>query len=109
MIPSQIDALFNGPASHQGVALRVAPLEWPEISDITKDAATPQCVLVLDQITDPHNVGAMLRLSSAFGVAAVIMQDRNAPPLGGALAKVAVGCLETVPVHLVTNISNTLE
>ena len=109
VIPSQIDALFNGPASHQGVALRVAPLEWPEISDITKDADLPQCVLVLDQITDPHNVGAMLRLSSAFGVAAVIMQDRNAPPLGGALAKVAVGCLETVPVHLVTNISNTLE
>jgi len=51
----------------------------------------------------------MLRLASAFGVAAVIMQDRNAPPLGSALAKVAVGCLETVPVHLVTNIANTLE
>ena len=109
VIPSQIDALFNGPTSHQGVALRVAPLEWPEIEALTEDAALPHCVLVLDQITDPHNVGAMLRLASAFGISAVIMQDRNAPPLGGALAKVAVGCLETVPVHLVTNISNTLE
>ena len=109
VIPSQIDGLFNGPTSHQGVALRVAPLEWPEISELTDNAKMPQCVLVLDQITDPHNVGAMLRLASAFGVTALIMQDRNAPPLGGAVAKVAVGCLETVPVHLVTNISNTLE
>ena len=109
VIPAQIDGLFNGPTSHQGVALRVAPLEWPEISELTDGAELPQCVLVLDQITDPHNVGAMLRLASAFGVAAVIMQDRNAPPLGSALAKVAVGCLETVPVHLVTNIANTLE
>ncbi|MEP6343924.1 MAG: 23S rRNA (guanosine(2251)-2'-O)-methyltransferase RlmB [Maricaulaceae bacterium] len=118
VIPSQIDALFNNPTSHQGIALRVAPLEWPEIESLTADAAEKeaaentsgaQCVLVLDQITDPHNVGAMLRLASAFGATAVIMQDRNAPPLGGALAKVAVGCLETVPVHLVTNISNTLE
>lgn len=113
VIPSQIDSLFNAPTSHQGVALRVAPLEWPEIEALSEDAPSnisgAQCVLVLDQITDPHNVGAMLRLSSAFGVIAVIMQDRNAPPLGGALAKVAVGCLETVPVHLVTNISNTLE
>jgi len=109
VIPSQIDALFNVPTSHQGIALRTAPLEWPEIETLTLDKPNPQIVLVLDQITDPHNVGAMLRLASAFGVAAVIMQDRNAPPLGGALAKVAVGCLETVPVHLVTNIANTLE
>ena len=113
VIPSQIDSIFNVPTSHQGIAIRVAPLEWPEISELTDDPAQdrsgPQCVLVLDQITDPHNVGAMLRLASAFGVTALIMQDRNAPPLGGAVAKVAVGCLETVPVHLVTNISNTLE
>lgn len=109
VIPSQIDALFNAPVSHQGIALRCAPLEWPEIDTLTAHKTPPQIVLVLDQITDPHNVGAMLRLCSAFGVAAVIMQDRHAPPLGGALAKVAVGCLETVPVHLVTNIANTLE
>lgn len=109
VIPSQIDALFSTPVSHQGIALRAAPLEWPEINALTADAPAPQIVLVLDQITDPHNVGAMLRLASAFGAAAVIMQDRNSPPLGGALAKVAVGCLETVPVHRVTNIANTLE
>jgi len=109
VIPSQIDALFSTPVSHQGIALRAAPLEWPEINTLTENVPAPHIVLVLDQITDPHNVGAMLRLASAFGVAAVIMQDRNSPPLGGALAKVAVGCLETVPVHRVTNIANTLE
>jgi 23S rRNA (guanosine2251-2'-O)-methyltransferase len=63
---------------------------------------------VLDQITDPHNVGAMLRLCSAFGVRALVMQTRKAPPLSGALAKVAVGCLESVPVCLETNIANML-
>ncbi len=109
VIPSQIDALFSTPVSHQGVALRTAPLEWPDIGALTEDKPAPHIVLVLDQITDPHNVGAMLRLASAFGVTALIMQDRNSPPLGGALAKVAVGCLETVPVHRVTNIANTLE
>jgi 23S rRNA (guanosine2251-2'-O)-methyltransferase len=94
---------------HQGIALKAAPLEWPSLEDIADAAPQDGLILVLDQITDPHNVGAMLRLSSAFGVSALVMQTRKAPPLAGALAKVAVGCLETVPVCLETNIANTLQ
>ncbi len=94
---------------HQGVAVKVAPLEWPDLPQIMGGAPDDGVILVLDQITDPHNVGAMLRLCSAFGVSALVMQTRHAPPLTGATAKVAVGCVETVPVCLVTNIANTLE
>ncbi|NNE58479.1 MAG: RNA methyltransferase [Hellea sp.] len=108
-LPSEIDRLLPGGASHQGIALKAAPLEWPDISDIAHDAPDDGVILVLDQITDPHNVGAMLRLCSAFGVSALVLQSRHAPPLSGALAKVAVGCLETVPVCQVTNIGNSLQ
>lgn len=92
---------------HQGIAIKAAPLEWPDISDIAAEDGDG-LILVLDQITDPHNVGAMMRLCSAFGARALIMQSRHAPPLSGAAAKVAVGCVETVPVCLVTNIANSL-
>lgn len=108
-LPAEIDRMLPKGAVHQGVALKAAPLEWPDISDIAMEAPDDGLILVLDQITDPHNVGAMLRLCSAFGVSALVMQDRNAPPLAGAVAKVAVGCLETIPVCLVTNIANTLQ
>lgn len=108
-LPSEIDRLLPRGAVHQGIALRCAPLEWPDISDIAFDAPDDGLIIVLDQITDPHNVGAMLRLASAFGANALVMQDRHAPPLSGALAKVATGCLETVPICQVTNIGNTLK
>ena len=108
-LPSEIDRMIPSGAVHQGIALRAAPLEWPDISDVAMDAPDDGLILVLDQITDPHNVGAMLRLASAFGASALVMQDRHAPPLSGAVAKVAVGCLETIPTCLVTNIGNTLQ
>jgi len=95
-------------AVHQGIALKAAPLEWQDLDTIAKKDGEG-IILVLDQITDPQNVGAMLRLCSAFDVRALVMQTRNAPPLSGATAKVAVGCLETIPVCLEVNISNTLE
>ena len=106
---SYIDQSLPRGAAHQGVAVKAAPLEWPALSDIADGADDDAIILVLDQITDPHNVGAMLRLASAFGAAAVVMQSRKAPPLAGATAKVAVGCLETVPVCLETNIAQTLQ
>ena len=104
--PHALDNLLPAGAVHQGIAVKAAPLEWAPLESL---AAETDLVLVLDQITDPHNVGAMLRLASAFGAGALVMQDRNAPPLSGATAKVAVGCLESVPTALVTNIANTLE
>lgn len=108
VMPGQLDKQFDG-TSHQGIAMKCAPLEWPALEDICEHAPEDALILILDQITDPHNVGAMMRLCSAFGVSALVMQDRNAPPIAGATAKVAVGCVETVPVCLVTNIANTLD
>ena len=107
--PHHIDRKLPKSAVHQGIALKAAPLEWPALEILADAAPEDGLILVLDQITDPHNVGAMLRLSSAFGVSALVMQSRKAPPLSGALAKVAVGCLETIPVCLETNIANTLQ
>lgn len=106
-VPKEVLTREFGTA-HQGIAVRCAPLEWPDITDIIESAPEDGIILVLDQITDPHNVGAMFRLASAFGIGALVMQTRHAPPLSGATAKVAVGCVETVPVCLVTNIANTL-
>ncbi len=104
-----IDRKLPGGVVHQGIALKAAPLEWPSLEDIADTAPEDGLILVLDQISDPHNVGAMLRLASAFGVSALVMQTRKAPPLSGALAKVAVGCLESIPICLETNIANTLQ
>ncbi len=106
---SYIDKALPRGAAHQGVAVKAAPLEWPALSDLADGADDDAVILVLDQITDPHNVGAMLRLASAFGTTALVMQSRKAPPLAGATAKVAVGCLESVPVCLETNIAQTLQ
>lgn len=107
--PQNIDKKLPRGTVHQGIALKAAPLEWPALEVLADNAPDDGLILVLDQITDPHNVGAMLRLSSAFGVSALVMQTRKAPPLSGSLAKVAVGCLETIPVCLETNIANTLQ
>ena len=108
VLPNVLDKVVGRDSAHQGIAVKAAPLEWPDLETIA-DKDEDGLILVLDQITDPHNVGAMLRLCSAFGVKALVMQTRKAPPLSGALAKVAVGCLETIPVCLETNIANTLQ
>lgn len=107
--PQALDRLLPGGTVHQGIAVKAAPLEWPPLEVIADTAPEDGLILVLDQISDPRNVGAMLRLCSAFGVSALVMQTRKAPPLSGALAKVAVGTLETIPVCLETNIANTLQ
>lgn len=103
---SEIDALLPEGASHQGAAVKCAPLPDSDMDEICLPAQG--LIVVLDQITDPHNVGAMFRLAKAFGARGIVMQNRGAPPLMGATAKVAVGTLETVPHVLVTNIANTL-
>ncbi len=97
-------------AVHQGAALLCDPLPAePLDSVLAAPSADKSTVLVLDQITDPHNVGAILRSAAAFGARAVIVQDRHAPPESGTLAKAACGALDLVPYISVVNIARTLE
>ena len=94
-------------AVHQGVALRAAPLESVALEDF--EARRGAVLLMLDQVTDPQNVGAILRSAAAFGACGVILQDRHAPKLTGALAKAAVGAVDRIPTAHVVNLSRTLE
>ncbi|RYC31517.1 23S rRNA (guanosine(2251)-2'-O)-methyltransferase RlmB [Lichenibacterium minor] len=100
-----ISARLPRDAVHQGLLLEARRLEPIALDALPDDGV----VLVLDQITDPHNVGAILRTAAAFGVSALVLQDRHAPDLSGTLAKAASGGLEHVPVALVVNLARTLD
>ncbi len=102
---ARIDQLLGRDAVHQGAALLADPLGTPLLSAVLE---RPGPVLVLDQVSDPRNVGAVLRSAAAFGAACVITQDRNAPEETGALAKAASGALEAVPLIRAVNLARTL-
>ena len=94
-------------AVHQGLALKI---DAPESLSIEELGAEASGVLVmLDQLTDPQNVGAIFRSAAAFGARGIILQDRNAPALSGALAKAAVGAVDRLPSAVVVNLSRALE
>jgi 23S rRNA (guanosine2251-2'-O)-methyltransferase len=94
-------------AAHQGMALRTPPLEGVAIEDFAEPASG--VIVMLDQVTDPQNVGAIFRSARAFGAKGLILQDRHAPQLSGALAKAAAGAIETLPCARVVNLSRALE
>lgn len=103
--PRDLDKLLGAEAVHQGVALEVDPVSRFGLNDIGK----LDLVIALDQVTDPHNVGAILRTACAFGADAVITTARYAPRETGVLAKSASGALDMIPLVEVRNLGDTLE
>jgi 23S rRNA (guanosine2251-2'-O)-methyltransferase len=101
----EIAALVGPEAVHQGILAEADPLDAPAIEELSPQ----RLVLVLDQITDPHNVGAIMRSAAAFAVEAVITTVRNSPEATGVLAKAASAALEHVPLITVTNLTRALE
>ena len=102
--PQEIDRLLSPDAVHQGLLAEADPLPSPDIEDLEQDGM----VLVLDQITDPHNVGAILRSAAAFAVKAIVTTARHSPEATGVLAKAASGALELVPMVTVQNLARAL-
>jgi 23S rRNA (guanosine2251-2'-O)-methyltransferase len=114
----EIDALLPEGAVHQGLALLAAPLRPPALEEMLAGGLPPpgaapaparRVVVLLDQVTDPHNVGAVMRSAAAFGALAVVAPEKNAPEESGTLAKAASGALEILPYIRVVNLARSLD
>ncbi|HEX7857496.1 MAG TPA: 23S rRNA (guanosine(2251)-2'-O)-methyltransferase RlmB [Sphingobium sp.] len=110
---ADLGRMVPGDAPHQGIVAEVEALEEIWLGDLlelgTGDEAARRPVLVLDQVTDPHNVGAILRSAAAFDALGIVTQDRHAPPESGVIARAASGALEFVPWVRVVNLSRALD
>lgn len=106
--PRKFPAPLAPDSVHQGAALEVRPLDWGAMEDICARRPGAALVVVLDRVSDPHNVGAILRTAEVFGARAVIAPARHAAPETGALAKAASGALERQPYLRVTNLSEAM-
>ena len=107
---ADLGRMVPGDAPHQGLVIEVDPLEDVWLGDLLeqgRDDRRP--LLVLDQVTDPHNVGAILRSAAAFDALGVVTQDRHSPPESGTVARAASGALETVPWVRVVNLARALD
>lgn len=94
---------------HQGMALLVEPLEYQHVSDVEIIDGKPTTLLALDQVQDPHNVGAIIRSVAAFGIDGIILPEAHSPKESGVLAKAAAGAIEIVPIYYVSNLVQTLQ
>ena len=106
--PRKFDVPIDETSVHQGAALEVKPLQWGSLEDVCISGAGLPLVVLLDRVTDPHNVGAVLRSAEVFGARAVIAPQRHSAPETGALAKTASGALERQPYLRVTNLSDAM-
>ena len=106
--PRRFDAPLDPQSVHQGAALEVEPLDWGSVSEVCAPRDDAPLVLLLDRVTDPHNVGAVLRSAEVFGARAVIAPRRHSAPETGALAKTASGALERQPYLRVPNLANAM-
>ncbi len=106
----EIDKLFSSDVVHQGFALFCSPLENISIEEIcAKAQEQSQChVMILDQVTDPQNIGAIIRSCAAFNTLALIVQDKNSPQESGTMAKASAGTIEFMPICRVTNLSRAI-
>ena len=112
--PELVDSRkFNAPIDpasvHQGAALEVKPLNWGRLDEVAISGAGAPLVVLLDRVTDPHNVGAVLRSAEVFGARAVIAPRHHSAPETGALAKTASGALERQPYLRVTNLADAMQ
>jgi 23S rRNA (guanosine2251-2'-O)-methyltransferase len=104
--PQALDRMLPPGAVHQGLAFKVQPLEGVALEDMAGEGGI---IVMLDQLTDPQNVGAIFRSALAFGAKGIVVQDRHSPALAGALAKASAGATERLPCARVTNLSRALE
>ncbi len=95
-------------AVHQGVALLVAPLDHMPIETICKNATDKSVIIVLDQVTDPRNIGAIMRSAIAFGASSLIVPDRHTPETSASMAKAASGAADLLPIVRVRNLARSL-
>ena len=107
----ELDKMLPQDAVHQGVVLEALPLDEIDIADVIAVCETNPVarVLVLDQVSDPQNIGAIIRSCAAFNVSALIVQDKNSPQESGAMIKASAGTIEFLPMCRVTNLSRALE
>ncbi len=106
--PRRFDVPIDEGAVHQGAALEVRPLNWGKLEDLAISGAGEPLLVLLDRVTDPHNVGAILRSAEVFGARAVIAPRHHSAPETGALAKTASGALERQPYLKVTNLADAM-
>ena len=107
--PRKFDVPIDEGSVHQGAALEVRPLDWGNLDERCISGEGAPLVVLLDRVTDPHNVGAVLRSAEVFGARAVIAPQRHSAPETGALAKTASGALERQPYFRVVNLSDAME